>query len=49
MRWLAQLMLVCVLWNSYLTASAADKPFEVMGIGGAGGMYAPAVSPRTPI
>lgn len=29
-------------------AGAADYPFEVSGIGGAGGMFTPAVSPRDP-
>ncbi len=31
-----------------LSAPAAEKPFEVLGIGGAGGMFNPAISPYDP-
>ncbi len=39
---------MAVLGCVYTLAGAAEKSFEVLGIGGAGGMFAPAVSPQDP-
>ena len=44
-----KMMSVAVLCGLFcLSAGAADKSFEVLGIGGAGGMYTPAISPQDP-
>ncbi len=40
--------IVAVVALLCLSAMSADKSFEVLGIGGAGGMYAAAISPQDP-